>query len=80
MIGFLTIKESGFDDEFDVVEVPALTWAIFSLQGAFPKSLQDTWAKIASEWLPSTNYELAEAPEISFTGDLSDKNNVYSEI
>ena len=39
-----------------------------------------TWAKIASEWLPSTNYELAEALEISFTGDLSDKNNVYSEI
>ncbi|GAB3042924.1 AraC family transcriptional regulator [Virgibacillus ainsalahensis] len=79
MIGFLTTKESGFD-EFDVVEVPDLTWAIFSSEGEFPKIMQETWAKIASEWLPSSDYELVEAPNISFTGDLSDRNNVYSEI
>src|SRR5699024_11947245 len=42
--------------------------------------LQETWGKIVSEWLPSSGYELVEAPEISFTGDLSDKSNVYSEI
>lgn len=79
MIGFLTTKESGFD-EFDVVEVSALTWAIFSSKGEFPKVMQETWGKIVSEWLPSSDYELVEAPEISFTGDLSDGNNVYSEI
>lgn len=79
MIGFLTTKESGFD-EFNVVEVPSLTWAIFSSEGEFPKIMQETWAKIASEWLPSSDYELVEAPNISFIGDLSDRNNVYSEI
>ncbi|WP_176215270.1 AraC family transcriptional regulator [Cytobacillus gottheilii] len=79
MIGFLTTIESGFD-EFEVVEVPALTWAIFASKGAFPKIMQETWGKIVSEWLPSSDYELVEAPEISFTGDLSDRNNVYSEI
>jgi AraC family transcriptional regulator len=79
MIGFLTTKESSFD-EFDVVEVPALTWAIFSSKGEFPTIMQETWGKIASEWLPSSDYELVEAPNISFTGDLSDRNNVYSEI
>lgn len=79
MIGFLTTKEVD-SDEFEVVEVPALTWAIFSSKGEFPKVMQDTMAKIASEWLPSSDYELVEAPEISFTGDLSDLNNVYSEI
>ena len=79
MLGFLTTKETGFD-EFDVVEVPALTWAIFSSTGAFPAIMQETWGKIVSEWLPSSDYELVEAPEISFTGDLSDSNNVYSEI
>ena len=31
-------------------------------------------------WLPASNYEAVEAPEISFTGDLSDKSNVRSEI
>jgi AraC family transcriptional regulator len=79
MIGFLTTKESGFD-EFDVVEVPAQTWVIFSSKGEFPKVMQETWGKIASEWLPSSDYELVDAPNISFTGDLSDRNNVYSEI
>ena len=42
--------------------------------------MQETWAKIASEWLPASDYELVDAPNISFTGDLSDRNNVYSEI
>ncbi|QAA21379.1 AraC family transcriptional regulator [Sporolactobacillus terrae] len=79
MIGCLTTKESSFD-EFDVVEVPSLTWAIFSSKGEFPKAMQETWAKIASEWLPSSDYELVDAPNISFSGDLSDRNNVYSEI
>ncbi|MFS0658933.1 AraC family transcriptional regulator [Niallia alba] len=79
MIGFLTTKKSDFDG-FEVVEVPALTWAIFSSKGEFPKVMQETWAKFASEWLPASDYELVDAPNISFTGDLSDRNNVYSEI
>lgn len=79
MIGVLTTKEVD-EGEFEVVEVPALNWAIFSSKGEFPKVMQDTWAKIASEWLPSSDYELVEAPNISFTGDLSDRSNVYSEI
>src|SRR5699024_11254119 len=73
IIGFLTTEESGFD-KLDVVEVPALTWAIFSSKGAFPETMQETWAKIASEWLPSSDYELVEAPEISFIGDLTDRD------
>ncbi len=79
MIGVLTTKESDFES-FDVVEIPSLTWAIFSSKGEFPKVMQETWGKIASEWLPSSDYELVEAPEISITGDLTDRNNVYSEI
>lgn len=79
MIGVLSTKEIDFA-EFDVIEVPAFTWAIFSTKGEFPKVMQETWGKIASEWLPSSDYELVEAPEISFTGDMSDLSNVYSEI
>ena len=36
MIGFLTTKELDFDG-FEVVEVPALTWAIFSSKGNFQR-------------------------------------------
>ncbi|WP_062106082.1 AraC family transcriptional regulator [Bacillus niameyensis] len=79
MIGVLTTRELD-SKKFDTVEVPALTWAVFSSKGEFPKVMQDTWGKIVSEWLPSSDYELVEAPEISFTGDLSDRSNVHSEI
>ncbi|MDH6366047.1 MULTISPECIES: AraC family transcriptional regulator [unclassified Breznakia] len=61
--------------------VAAHTWAIFPSRGAFPKALQDTWANIASIWLPASSYELVEAPEISFTKFLdANQQEAYSEI
>src|SRR5690606_11224027 len=72
MIVYLTTEEKGFEG-LDVVEVPPLTWAIFSSKGEFPRVMQETWAKFAAEWLPSSDYELVDAPNISFTGDLSDR-------
>ena len=40
--------------------MPALTWAVFSCQGAMPKALQEVNIKIFSEWLPALKeYELA---------------------
>ncbi|WP_066190155.1 MULTISPECIES: AraC family transcriptional regulator [Gracilibacillus] len=79
MIGMLT-TETGHFEGLDVLEVPSLTWAIFSSKGAFPKVMQDTWAKIVSEWLPSSDYELVEAPELSFVEDYTNLDDVYSEI
>ncbi|MBN8049128.1 MULTISPECIES: AraC family transcriptional regulator [Paraclostridium] len=79
LIGSITTLDLDFG-EFDVVEVPSHTWAIFSCEGQFPNLMQDTYAKIASEWLPSSGYELVDAPGISFNGDMSNLSNVYSEI
>ena len=79
LIGSITTLDIDFG-EFDVVEVPACTWAIFPCKGPFPTVFQDTWGKILSEWLPSSNYELINVPEISFNRDMSDMQNVYSEI
>ncbi|NMM53110.1 AraC family transcriptional regulator [Paenibacillus aquistagni] len=79
LIGSITTLDTDFDG-FEVVEVPACTWAVFSSEGPFPKTMQDTWAKIASEWLPSSRYELIDVPEISLTGDMSNLQQVYSEI
>ncbi|UPA31920.1 AraC family transcriptional regulator [Terrisporobacter glycolicus] len=79
LIGSITTLDIDFG-EFDVVEVPSHTWAIFSCEGQFPILMQDTHAKIVSEWLPSSGYELVDAPLISFNGDMSDLSNVYSEI
>ncbi|WP_040979561.1 AraC family transcriptional regulator [Oceanobacillus jeddahense] len=79
MIGVLTDEEGPFKG-LDVIEVPDHTWAVFSSQGPFPQTMQETWAKIAAEWLPSSDYELVEAPEISFVEDYSNLDQVYSEI
>jgi len=61
-IGVATTKDC--PDNLSKLEVPALTWAVFTAVGPFPKTLQDVWGRIYSEWLPSSNYELAEGPEI----------------
>lgn len=46
------------------LDVPPLTWAVFEAIGPFPETLQAIWGRIYSEWFPSANYEIAEAPEI----------------
>jgi AraC family transcriptional regulator len=46
------------------LEVPASTWAVFESVGPFPKTLQNIWGRIYSEWFPSSNYEQAVGPEI----------------
>lgn len=79
LIGSMTTLDEDFG-EFDVVEVAAGEWAIFNASGPFPQTLQEVWGKIFSEWLPSSNYELIDGPEISFNGSFADMQNVESEI
>lgn len=79
MIGFATTKENPYAD-LEMFAIEERTWAIFPNKGPFPQTLQDTWGKIYAEWLPSSDYELVEAPEISFTKWGEDFSHVYSEI
>ncbi|HFJ9441448.1 MULTISPECIES: AraC family transcriptional regulator [Bacillus] len=61
-IGVATTKDC--PAQFAQLEVAASTWAIFEAIGPFPETLQNVWGRIYSEWFPSSNYELAEGPEI----------------
>ncbi|KFM99588.1 AraC family transcriptional regulator [Bacillus clarus] len=61
-IGVATTKDC--PNPFKQLEVPASTWAVFEAAGPFPDALQNVWGRIYSEWFPSSNYELAEGPEI----------------
>ncbi|MBD1380743.1 AraC family transcriptional regulator [Metabacillus arenae] len=79
MIGFATTKENPFDD-LEQISIEESLWAIFPNQGPFPATLQETTAKIYSEWLPSSDYEVADIPGISFTNHNDTSENVYSEI
>ncbi|RUL53968.1 AraC family transcriptional regulator [Lysinibacillus antri] len=79
MIGFATTKENPFDD-LEQITIEESLWAIFPNQGPFPATMQETTAKIYSEWLPSSHYEVADLPGISFTKYTGTSENVYSEI
>jgi AraC family transcriptional regulator len=80
LIGVLTTEDQ-VSDLLDKVPVPACTWAVFPNEGPFPATLQNTMARIYSEWLPSANYEVINVPTFSFTRmDKQKENYAYSEI
>lgn len=80
LIGVLTTEENA-SELLDVIEVPACTWAVFPNEGPFPETLQQTYAKTYSEWLPVSNYEVVQLPGFSFTKmDEEKENYAYSEI
>ena len=55
----------------DQYTVPAATWAIFDCIGAMPAAIQSLQKRIVTEWLPTSGYEYANAPDIEvyFEGD-----------
>lgn len=61
-IGVATTKEC--PKGLSQLRVSASTWAVFEAVGPFPETLQNVWGRIYSEWLPSSNYQLVEGPEI----------------
>ncbi|KAI4452214.1 hypothetical protein C823_006796 [Eubacterium plexicaudatum ASF492] len=80
MIGVLTTIQD-VPDDLEVFSVKAHTWAVFPNEGIFPFTLQDTMARIYSEWFITADYELAEAFSFSFTKMKEEKPNyAYSEI
>ncbi|MDX9872437.1 MAG: AraC family transcriptional regulator [Clostridia bacterium] len=80
LIGILT-TENQVSDRLEKVRIAACTWAIFPNEGPFPAMLQETMAKIYSEWLPSSPYEVINVPSFSFTKmDKDKKGYAYSEV
>lgn len=80
MIGILTTEDQ-ISERLEKLPVEAGTWAVFPNEGPFPATLQETMAKIYSEWLPSSNYEVINAPSFSFTKmDQHKEDYAYSEV
>lgn len=80
LIGVLTTKQE-ISDCLDCKSMPSGVWAVFPNEGEFPSVYQDTMARIYSEWLLTSDYELAESLSFSFTKmDEKKPGNAYSEI
>jgi AraC family transcriptional regulator len=80
LIGVLTTEDE-VSNHLDKVSVEAGTWAVFPNEGPFPSTLQETMAKVYTEWLPSSDYEVINSPTFSFTRMNEEKQGyAYSEV
>ena len=65
------------NDEFEIVEIPAHTYAVFTSHGKMPEAFVETYTRIVSEFFPqSTKYEYGEGVELEVypSDDTSDPN------
>lgn len=69
------VKEQAEAKKLDVHEIKEHTWAVFPCRGAMPLPLQEVNRKIFSEWLPASNYEIAEGYNIEYYSNLEDFTN-----
>nr|WP_207751253.1 GyrI-like domain-containing protein [Anaeromonas frigoriresistens] len=58
-------------------EVPECTWAIFESVGPLPEALQNLQRRIVTEWLPTSGYEYAKAPDIEVYSDGNQQSQDY---
>ena len=61
---------------FKNIEIPSHTYAVFETEkSTYPtETFLDLRAQIVSEWLPSSGYQLADAPEVT-TGEIRPRMN-----
>ena len=60
---FVAVSSTRPAEGFEEYTVPACTWAIFSGEGT-NRSIQELEQRIVTQWLPSSGYEYADAPDV----------------
>lgn len=73
---FIAVASSQRDDTFEEYIVPASTWAIFPGSGT-NQSVQELERRIVTEWLPTSGYEYANAPDIEVYLNPDPQNAQY---
>ncbi len=64
------------EDGLEEYTVPAATWAVFPGEGT-NRSIQELERRIVTEWLPSSGYEYANAPDIEVYLNADPQNARY---
>lgn len=73
---YIAVSSTKESDEFEEYMVPASTWAIFSGTGT-NQSIQELEQRILTEWLPTSGYEYADAPDIEVYLNPDPQNAQY---
>ncbi len=73
---FIAVSSTKDSSGFEGYTVPASTWAIFPGSGT-NRSIQELEQRIITEWLPTSGYEYADAPDIEVYLDPDPQNARY---
>ena len=64
-------------NSLETLHIPACTWAIFETTGPLPGAIQELFTRIFTEWLPTSGFEHAPAPEIEVYSDGDTTSPTY---
>lgn len=70
--GVAVAERTPLPDDLDVIDVPAGTWAVFRVEGAYPGALQAAWAATATDWFSSNPWRLRPGPSVIAVLDRAD--------
>lgn len=73
---FIAVSSTKKVDKFEEYIIPETTWAIFSGSGT-NQTIQDLEQRIITEWLPTSGYEYANAPDIEVYLNPDPQNAKY---
>jgi len=79
VIGIEVGKEGTAD--FEVIEIPKATYAVFECVGAMPDAIVNLWNRILREFFPQCEYKHAGTPDLEFNLDEDvDNSDCRSEV
>ena len=64
----IEVGEAGTAD-FEVIEIPKATYAVFDCVGAMPDAIVNVWNRILREFFPQCEYKHAGTPDLEFNLD-----------
>ena len=73
---YIAVSTSIENEELEEYIVPAATWAIFPGTGT-NQSIQELEKRIVTEWLPTSGYEYADAPDVEVYLNPDPQNAQY---
>lgn len=64
--------------DFEIVEIPAYTYAVFTVRGRMPDAFRETYRKICTEFFPQSGYEYSNGVEIEVYPSADVQNPDYT--
>ena len=80
-IGREYAEDSEIPNGYEILTIPANTWAVFKCVGPMPTAMHEVWKRIYSEWLPQAEYERIQDCDFEVYTEGDNQNKDYiSEI